>query len=103
MIELVDKDTLKKGEKYYVKKEKLFVHSRKIKDFDCIFDGYGEYEGFVWVKLSDLLDVELDLDMNTFYRYISKEEYYAKVKEKYDHKCLNIVLKRLVNETFEWS
>ena len=24
------------------------------------------------------------------------------LKEKYDDKCLNIVLKRLVDETFEW-
>ena len=101
MIETVDKDRLIKGEKYHVKRNKRFVHSRHIKSFDCIFDGYGD-EGFVWVKLSILLDVELDLEFNEFYRYISKEEYYKKVKEKYDAKCLNIILKRLVDESFQW-
>jgi hypothetical protein len=39
--------------------------------------------------------------MNEFYKYISKEEYYMKVKEKYDRKCLNIILKRLVDESFQ--
>ena len=37
-----------------------------------------------------------------FYRYVSKEEFYAKVKEKYDQTCLSIVLKRLVNDDFRW-
>ncbi len=39
--------------------------------------------------------------MNTFYRCVSKEEFYAKVKEKYDAKVLNFILKRLVDETFQ--
>ena len=98
MFELVDKNELVKGEKYYVKRKKTFIYSRHIKSFDCIFDGYDE--GSVWVKLSNVLDTELDLELNDFYRYISKEEYYAKVKEKYDSKCLNIILKRLVDESF---
>jgi hypothetical protein len=37
-----------------------------------------------------------------FYRYVTKREYYMKLKEKYDQICLDIVLKRLVNEHFEW-
>ena len=101
MFELIDNNELVKGEKYYVKRKKTFVYSRHIKSFDCIFDGYGD-EGFVWVKLSNVLDVELDLELNEFYRYISKEEYYAKVKEKYDSKCLNIIMKRFVDESFKW-
>ena len=100
MFEPVDKNNLIKGEKYYVKRKKTFVYSRHIKSFDCIFDGYDEE--FAWVKLSNVLDVELDLELNEFYRYISKEEYYAKVKEKYDIKCLNIILKRFVDESFKW-
>jgi hypothetical protein len=44
----------------------------------------------------------LHLHQIKIYKYISKQEYYAKLKEKYDNKCLNIVLKRIVNETFEW-
>ena len=35
------------------------------------------------------------------YRSVSKKEYYSKLKEKYDRKCLNIILKRLVDETFQ--
>jgi hypothetical protein len=101
MIELVDKESLIKGVKYHVKREKQIVHSRCIKEFDCIFDGYSYYEGFAWVKLTDFLDAELILELNKFYRYISKEEYYSKLKKKYDHKCLNIILKRLVDETFQ--
>lgn len=42
------------------------------------------------------------LDLLTFYRYVTPEEYRVKVKEKYDATCLDIVLKRLVNETFVW-
>ena len=37
-----------------------------------------------------------------FYRYVSDEEYKDKLKEKYDDTCLNIILKRIVNESFAW-
>ena len=38
-----------------------------------------------------------------FYRFVSREEYYMKLKEKYDATCLNLILKRLVNdELFGW-
>jgi len=39
---------------------------------------------------------------HNFYRYVTKHEYYMKVKEKYDQTSLDIVLKRLVNENFQW-
>ena len=35
------------------------------------------------------------------YRNVTKEEYYSKLKENYDRKVLNIILKRLVDETFQ--
>lgn len=64
-----------------------------------------ELDNFAWVKcLNPVISndiIEIDVDMNEFYRYISKEEYFKKVKEKYDYKCLNIILKRLVDETFQ--
>ena len=100
MIEHVNKQSLIKGEKYYVKRRWIFLQS--FKNFVCIFDYYNEFDEFAWVKMSDTLNIELDLQLNEFYRFISSEEYYAKVKEKYDDKCLNIVLKRLVDENFEW-
>ena len=39
---------------------------------------------------------------NHYYKYISKKEFLKKVKEKYDAKCLDILLKRLVYESFIW-
>jgi len=99
MIELVDKYTLVKGETYYVKRKKKFL--QMLNQYECIFDVYQE-DGFVWVLLSTVIPVELNLDLNDFYRYVSKEEYRAKLKEKYDATCLKIVLKRLVNDDFHW-
>ncbi len=98
MIKLVDKNELIKGEKYYVKRKK-FLHSHPLNTFICIFDEYIDKD-FVWV--TTILDIKLDIELNEFYRYVRKEEYYAKLKEKYDHKCLNIILKRLVDESFAW-
>jgi len=34
---------------------------------------------------------------HNYFKVVTKEEYYAKLKEKYDHTCLDIVLKRLMN------
>jgi hypothetical protein len=99
MIELVDKYTLVKGETYYVKRIKKYLQI--LNQYECIFDKYQE-DGFVWVLLSTVIPVELDLELNDFYRYISKKEFYAKVKEKYDATCLDIILKRLVNDDFYW-
>ena len=44
MIELVDKYTLVKGTRYYVKG----THPRSLRSFDCTFDCYEE--DTVWVK-----------------------------------------------------
>jgi len=101
MFELVNKDRLVKGDKYYVKRKKMF-HSMNIKNYHGIFDGYNfEGMGFIWFRIDTGL-IELDLDLNTFYKHVTREQFYKKVKEKYDAKCLDIVLKRLVNETFQW-
>ncbi len=99
MIEMVDKYTLVKGEIYYVKRKKKFL--KMLNQYDCIFDSYQE-DGFVWVLLSTYIPIELNLELNDFYRYVSREEYYEKLKEKYDQTCLNIVLRRLVDESFRW-
>ena len=93
MYEEVEELELIKGEKYYVKRTNR-------KNFNGKFNG-SDFEGFVWFDINNEL-IELDTELNTFYRYISKEEYYAKVKDKYDEKCLNIILKRLIDESFEW-
>jgi|688.fasta_scaffold1320241_1 hypothetical protein len=99
MYKEVQEDELIHGENYYVKRK------RSNKNFHGLFNG-SDFEGFVWFKMynefNEPIDsIELDSEMNTFYRYVSKEEFYAKVKEKYDHKCLNIILKRLIDDAFQ--
>ena len=99
MLELVDKYALIQGETYYVKRKPRYLQNAK--NFECRFHCYNdEFEGFAWVMTN--IPIELDLDLNEFYRYVRKEEFYTKVKEKYDATCLDIILKRLVNETFSW-
>lgn len=41
----------------------------------------------------------LDFDLIEIYRFVTPQEYYVKLKEKYDAICLNIVLTRLVMKT----
>jgi len=112
LLESIDKRKLIYEQKYYMKRN----HRHCV---DIIFYGYMEFgdvidsdsefkmDNFAWVKcLNYVVDIsndiiEIDIDMNEFYRYVSKEEFYKKVKEKYDTKCLNIILKRLVDETFQ--
>jgi hypothetical protein len=106
MYQQVEEDELINGENYYVKRKKR-KNNMNIKNFHGMFNG-SDFEGFVWFKIynefNEPIDsIELDTELNTFYRYVSKEEYYAKVKEKYDAKCLNIILKRLVDESFQWN
>ena len=105
MYQEVQEDELINGENYYVKRKKR-RNNMNIKNFHGLFNG-SDFEGFVWFKIynefNEPIDsIELDAQLNTFYRYVSKEEFYAKVKEKYDAKCLNIILKRLIDESFQW-
>lgn len=44
----------------------------------------------------------ISLEETRFYRYVSSEEYREKIKEKYNSTCLDIVLKRLIDESFSW-
>jgi hypothetical protein len=37
-----------------------------------------------------------------YHKIISKKEYKSKVRDKYDEKVLNIVLKQIVNDDFKW-
>ena len=111
MFQLVKSDELIVGEKYYIKRKGNFKNSigifRKYGDYDW-YDEYDEYGLAIFNILDDgndhILDVGYDIEsnLNEFYKIITPKEYYAKVKEKYDAKVLNIVLKRLVNEQFEW-
>ena len=37
-----------------------------------------------------------------YYRYVSQKEYNRKRRDKFNDNVLKTVLKRLINETFEW-
>jgi len=92
MFQQVKFDDLVEGQIYYVVQKKGFIEGD-----DMIYLGKSFFR--YWDSIHAF---QLQERYFNFYRYISKDEYYIKVKEKYDSKCLNIVLKRLVNETFEW-
>jgi hypothetical protein len=91
MFELVD--DLVEGETYHVVQTSGFVEG------DMIYLGMGGSFFRYWNSMNSF---QVHQRYYNFYRYVTKHEYYTKVKEKYDDKCLNIVLKRLVNEHFEW-
>jgi hypothetical protein len=97
MFELIDAVDMKEGETYFIKNrnfimgEVLFAKYHKSSQPFIVFR-YPYKSGCYYVEVKDI----------SVYRYISKEEYWAKVKQKYDIKCLDIVLKRLVNESFQW-
>lgn len=71
---------------------------------------YPPYVKEKWIYLGDtyfrssrtMLVLQLKQNFFHFYRSVSKEEYYNKLKQKYDATCLNLILKRLVNESFGW-
>jgi hypothetical protein len=100
MIQLINADELIVGEKYYIKRKPRYLQVQKnsigiFESHDPEFDGFGNF-----TILNN--EIEFDFDLIEIYRFVTYEEYYIKLKEKYDLKCLNIILKRLINETFEW-
>jgi hypothetical protein len=104
MIQLINADELIVGEKYYIKRKPRYLQVQKnyigiFESHDDEFDGFGTFS--ITFSISNN-HIEFDFDLIEIYRFVTYEEYYIKLQEKYDAKCLNIVLKRLVNETFEW-
>lgn len=101
MIERIKGDDLIIGEKYYVKIIRRTIKCSS-KNISGIFLHYNEdYEDYAWFKAGADY-IELNRDRHEFYRYVSKEEFYGKMKEKYDAKCLSIILKGLIDESFTW-
>ena len=95
MLEEVEINQLIKGQSYFINRNEWDLG-------EVIFNGY-QYP-VVWVTFIDKnIHCHLEINKNKFYKYISKEDYYSKVKEKYDAKCLNIILKRLIDESFQWN
>ena len=86
-----------KGEIYYIKTVNGVIMG------DLLFDRYNYSNTGVW--FNDIVgDYAYLFQFNEvhMYRYVSEQEYSTKLKEKYHMNCLNSVLKRLVNENFEW-
>ena len=82
---------------YYVKRKNGDIVG------DLLFDSYNDSKMAIWFVMPDERYAYLfQLNEIIIYRYISHKEYFKKIKEKYDAKCLSIVLKRLVDETFHW-
>ena len=96
MLEFVHGTKLINGEKYFVKSYNDKDRIIKFLEYEML----GNVEIAVCIHINRV--IYLFTDLNRYYRYVKKEEYLEKVKEKYDAKCLDIVLKRLVNENFEW-
>jgi hypothetical protein len=98
MFELIHAMDMKKGEMYFLKNcdtiigEVIFVKYQKPGSQNFATFTYPYMSGYSHMWINNI----------SVYRYVSEEEYWAKVKEKYDAKCLDIVLKRLVDESFQW-
>jgi len=109
MYQKVEINQLIKGERYFVRygKYNKWICGKLFKleytDGDgihAIFSslkknpGNGwRYKGIKWCMGSNDL----------YYKYISNKEYLQKIKDKYDEKVLKLVLKKIVNEDFEWN
>jgi hypothetical protein len=102
MFQLIDKVDMKEGERYCVKRfdtiigDLTFVkyHTFINSSFATFHSSLPGYSSFGYSNLW--------LDTICVYRIIGEKEYYEKMKEKYDTKCLNVVLKKIIDESFEW-
>jgi hypothetical protein len=100
MLEKIDGLHLIPGEFYLLKSSIANIRIRKARMI--------RYTNIKYEEATCLFDAPtygmclMEVHLWTIYRYVSCEEYKEKVREKYDVTCLNIVLKRLVNETFTW-
>ena len=100
MFGLIDADSMKEGTIYFLKRkgsieEVIFVKYNKTPS--------GQYfASFTCAHNSAYGYSHMRLNVITVYRYVSDEEYRTKIKEKYNETCLDIILKRLVDELFTW-
>jgi len=108
MYEKVEFDQLVKREKYFIRYgpyTKWFIgkfHNYEHTDSDgihAIFSHVKKNVGTTW-KYKGLKMHMIDCDL--YYKYIPNKVYAQKIKDKYDEKVLKLVLKKIVNEDFEW-
>jgi len=103
LFEIVNKDKLIKGVRYFIKD---YYHKTKYTEIYATFITYIDdwtSTSLARFRAHEYYSFYQPLSKTIIYRRISKKEFYKKVKEKYDAKCLNIVLKRLIDESFQWK
>ena len=96
MLEKINGCNLLPGEFYFIKSPIANIRIRKARMIRYNEEASGLFDAPTYGMCL------IDLHGWIFYRYVSCEEYKEKVREKYNARCLDIVLKRLVNETFTW-
>ena len=103
MFKIIDALDMKVGEMYFIKKRESIVGELIfIKYYQTNMNNSPPFVKFAYPYKSQFEYSYILVSMISIYRSVSEEEYWEKVKEKYDAKCLDIVLKRLINESFQW-
>jgi len=101
LFEVVNKDELIKGIRYFIKD---YYNKTKYTEIYATFITYIDdwtSTSLARFRVHEYYSFYQPLSKTIIYRRISKKEFYKKVKEKYDAKCLNIILKRLIDESFQ--
>jgi hypothetical protein len=108
MYEKIEFNQLVKGERYFVRygrynkwiSGKLFKLENTERDgIHAIFSSLKKNIGSGWRYKG----IKWRMDSNDlYYKHVPNKEYLQKIKDKYDEKVLKIVLKKIVNEDFEW-
>ena len=94
---------LKKDEKY-----KVIFESYEFELIFCYYSFRGKYgycencDAVFKEKLSKSWAYHTADNSFEYYKFISKKEYNSKIREKFNEKVLNIVLKQIVNDDFKW-
>lgn len=103
MLEEIDGWDLIPGEYYYIRNVILNEVYAKQLFLQYTDPNYSRPVGLFYGKINTNDEKSLiRLDRLTFYRYVTPQEYREKLIEKYQDTCVKVVLKKIVNETFNW-
>ena len=98
MFELIDALDMREGEMYFIKKDYSIIGEVIfVKYYQTNMNNSPPFVKFAYPYRSQFEHTYILVSHISIYRYVSPEEYFKKIKEKYDTKCLDIVLKRLMN------
>ena len=95
IYEKIDRFALVPGETYRVKH-----HGRELGYLT--FNQYETKYRIVGTIPMATIRIYIYSENHTFYKPITEEEYQAKLKERFDMKAADTVLKRLLDENFKW-